>query len=345
MLYVTTRVSQDAYTAFRALSENRGPEGGFFVPMQLPCFDDEEIAQLARKPFSQSVAEVLNLFFATQLDGLDLELSIGKYPVKLVGLNGKIVAAKAWHNPVYRFERLVSGVEKAIRQSDQINQTPSDWLMIATRIAVLFGVFGLLLRDGLLSKHQQVDVAVPSSDLSPLMAVWYARRMGLPVGNIVCCCNDNSGLWNLFHKGELRTDLVAICTHTPDCDYTVPTDLERLIFAALGREETARFCEICRTGGTYYLDSEQRELLREGIHVSVVSGKRMASTIPNLYKTTDFIADPYTALAYSGLADYRAFTGANRPALIISEESPYFSLQFVAACMNITPAELKKRLE
>lgn len=345
MLYVTTRTQQDAFTAFRALSENRGPEGGFFVPIQLPHFDKHQILELAQKSFSQNVAEILNLFFGTQIDAWGIEFGIGRYPVKLAILNGKIMVAKAWHNPVYRFDRLVSGVEKVIRQSEQIGKAPSDWLMLASRIAVLFGIFGELLRSGSLPRMQKIDIAVPSKDLSPLMAAWYARNMGLPVETIVCCCNENNNLWNLLHKGELRTDALACRTHTQDCDYTVPTDLERLIFATLGPIETNRFCEVCRTGGTYILEPDQLELLRDGIYVSVVSGKRMASTIPNLYNTTGFIADPYTALSHSGLTDYRAVTGVNRQALLISEESPLFSLQFVARCMNITTEELKLRLE
>ena len=71
----------------------------------------------------------------------------------------------------------------------------------------------------------------------------------------------------------------------------------------------------------------------------------MASTIPNLYKTTGFIADPYTALAHSGLIDYRAATGESRQALILSEESPVFSLQFVADSMGISPVLLKELLD
>ena len=47
MLYVTTR-GGDAFTAFRALSESRGPEGGFFVPLRLPCFDTEQIGSMGR---------------------------------------------------------------------------------------------------------------------------------------------------------------------------------------------------------------------------------------------------------------------------------------------------------
>lgn len=345
MLYVTTRISYDAFTAGRALAENRGPEGGFFVPMQFPHFDEQQIAALADQTFTQNMAQIVNLLFGTNRDGWDLEFGIGRYPVKLVALNGKITVAESWHNPLWRFERLVSGVEKAIRQSDQIGPKSSDWLVIASRIAVLFGIYGQLMQDGIVNKKQQIDVAVPSADLSALMAVWYARSWGLPVGTIVCCCNENNSLWNLFHKGEIRTDALAPQTYTPDCDYTVPTDLERLIFAGLGRKETERFVETCRLGGTYYLEPEQVAQLRAGIYVSVVSGKRMASAIPNLYKTTGHIADPYTALAHSGLVDYRAATGESRAALILSEESPAFSAQFVAECMDISPAKLKELLD
>lgn len=344
MLYVTTRINHDAFTAFRSLSDNRGPEGGFFVPVRMPYLDVKQVSCLAEKSFSQNVAEILNMFFGTRMDGRNLELGIGRYPVRMLPLNGKVIIANTWHNPVYRFERLVSGVEKVIQQSDAISQTPSDWLMIAARIAVLFGVYGLLLQNGTIKKQQPVDIALPSGNLSPLMAAWYAKSMGLPVGTIVCSCNENNSLWNLFHKGEFRTDTVAVRTHTPDCDFTMPNNLERLIFAALGYEETYRFCEISRSGGLYCLNEEKLLKLCNGIHVSVVGEKRVASTIPNLYKTNGLITDPYTALAYSGLLDYRAATGASQHALIVSEESPLFSLRFIAECMNITPSELKSMI-
>ena len=284
----------------------------------------------------------MNLFFGTKLDGRDIELTIGRYPIKTVALNGKTAVIKAWNNPLCRFERLVSGLEKAIRQSDSIPEKASDWMTIASRIAVLFGVFGLLYRE---QRHCRIDISLPSGDMSALMAAWYAKRMGLPIGTIICCCNENNSLWNFFHKGEIRTDLVAVRTHTPSCDYTVPTDLERLIFEIGGHEEVLRFNEVSCKGGTYTVSEDLLAPVAETLHICVVSGKRMASTIPNLYKTTGFIADPYTALAYSGLTDYRAVTGSGHQALIISEESPLFSLDFISQCMNLTPSELKIRLE
>ena len=345
MLYVTTRIKQDAFTANRALSESRGPEGGFFLPMRLPRLNESQIMALGEKSFSQNVADVINLLFHAELDSWAVEFAIGRYPVQLVDIDSRTTVAETWHNPAWRFERLVRGVEKAIRQSDQISKQPSDWLVIAARIAVLFGIFGDLIHSGAVSPENPMDIAVPSGNFSACAAAWYAREWGLPIGTIVVCCNENGGVWNLFNKGEIRTGAVAAKTDTPDCDFAVPTDLERLIYGTLGAEETERFCEVCRRGGTYYLEPHQTAKLREGIYVSVVSQKRMESTIPHLYKFSGYLADPYTALVYSGLIDYRSRTAEGKNVLIISDESPAFSLGLLARCLGMSPGELKKRIE
>ena len=67
MLYVTTRNNRDAYTAQRVLRENRGPDGGLYVPFREPVFSREEIDALKGKSFHQCVAEVLNRLFNTKL--------------------------------------------------------------------------------------------------------------------------------------------------------------------------------------------------------------------------------------------------------------------------------------
>ena len=345
MLYVTTRSTAESYTASKTLSDSRATDGGFFVPMKMPHFDRSEIKALAQKSFSQNVAEILNLLFQTQLDSWAVEFGIGRYPVRLVNISGRVILAETWHNPSWRFERLAKSVEKTIRQSDQINQIPSDWLMIAARIAVLFGIFGELMARGEVAHDRPVDIVVPVGDFSGPMAAWYARSWGLPVGNILCCCNENSGCWNFIHKGEIRCDASVVETTTPACDKAVPEDLERLISATLGHRENERFRYCCTEGGLYYLEDNQHQRLREGLYASVVGQQRLEWAILNLYKTDGYISDPYTALAYSGLMDYRAGTGETRKALILSEESPVYSLPYVGKCMGLPLEELKKRFD
>ena len=345
MLYVTTRTKDDVFTSNRALSESRGPDGGFFVPMRLQAMDANTLEELSKKTFSSNVAEIVNYLFNTKLDGWGIEFAIGRYPVKIVRVGSRTLVAETWHNPMWKFERLARGVEKAIRQSDQISRIPTDWLMIGARIAVLFGVFGDLLRDGCPEKDGVVDIAVPCGNFSAPMAAWYARKMGLPIGNIIVCCNENSGAWNLLHKGEIRTDAAEAATETPLCDYAVPPDLERLISASLGSEAALRFSQICRKGGSFYLEPEEQELLRRGIYASVVSQKRMENTLCNRFSTHGYICDPYTALCFSGVSDYRAATGEGRQVLILSEYAPVHFLEQIARYMGISEKELKEKLD
>lgn len=345
MLYVTTRSREESYTASRTLSEDRAPDGGYFVPMKMPFFDRSQIKALGTKSFSQNVAEILNLLFQTQLDSWAVDFGIGRHPVRLVPVSGRAVIAETWHNPSWHFDRLAKSVEKMIRQSDQVSPVPTDWLKIGSRIAVLFGIFGELMGKGEAGVDNSLDVVVPVGDFSGPMAAWYAKSWGLPIGNVLCCCNENAGCWNFIHKGEIRCDAPVVETTTPICDHTVPEGLERLISQTLGYRENERFIYTCCEGGLYYLEPTQLQRMQDGLHASVVGRQRLEWAILNLYRTDGFLSDPYTALCYSGLMDYRARTGQTRPALILSEESPLYSLRYLAKAMGLRPEELKNRLD
>ncbi len=344
MLYLTTRIKQDAFTAHRALSENRGPMGGLYLPRQLNMLTGEELGRLGEQSFSQNVADSLNLLFGTRLDSWAVEFAIGRNPVKLVTLGSKAMVAETWHNPTWKFNRLVTGVEKAIRQSDAINRRPSDWLLIAARMAVFTGLIGELIGKGEASPEKPMDIAIPVGDLSAVMAAWYCKEWGLPIDTIIICCNENNSIWNLMRKGMLRTDGVAVPTGTPRCDVMVPRDLERLIFGTLGFEENARFLECCAKGGTYYLEEPEMKRLRAGFFVSVVSEKRMEFAISAIYRSWGYIPDPYTALCYSGMQDHRTTLGIERTTLLLSEESPALFEAQIARCLGLSQRELEKKL-
>lgn len=345
MLYVTTRVRQDTFTASHALCSGRGPEGGFFVPKNLMKYPLSEIKALGKKGFAQNVADVINLLFGTSLDNWSVEFAIGCYPVKLVNAGSRTLVAETWHNPAWKFERLARGIEKAIRQSDQIRQEPSDWLVIASRMAVLFGIFGELIKAGAVSADSPMDVVVPTGDFSAPMACWYVREMGLPIANILVCSNENGSAWNLIHKGELRTDAAVADTDTPLCDHAVAEGLERLIFSTLGLEHSVEFTECCRKNSNFYLEPHELQALRQGLYASVVSRRQMESAVTSLYSSAGYLADPYTALCVAGIGLYRSKSGESRPALVISEESARFHLGVLARCLGTTAAELKNVID
>lgn len=338
MLYVTTRCDRDAFTAHRALFENRGPDGGLYLPFRTPKFSQEELDTLLDEPFSDCVADVLNLLFGTKITAWDVEYAIGRRPFALKNLGHRVMIAELWRNPDWQFQRTVQDLTRTLRGKDG---QCGDWPRVAVGAAVLFGLFGELKQAG---NSHDVDICGISGDFSMPMSAWYARQWGLPVGNIVCCCNENNGLWDLICHGQMRTDAVSTPTATPDADVTVPVGLERLVYQAGGVEEVRRYLDLCRQGRMYAPSDAVLAKLRQGIFVSVVSSQRVSSTISNFYRTTRYPLSPYTALCYGGLLDYRAKTGETRPCLLLAEKAPVCDRETVAKAIGVSEAEIEKMM-
>lgn len=344
MLYVTTRNSRDAYTAHRVLQDRRGPDGGFFVPFRIPVFSESEIEALAGKSFNSCVADVLNLLFSAQLTGYDLDFCIGRRSVRMEMLNQRILMVECWHNPQWEFSKLVDILTGMLCRDKEKPEEPGDWMEIGVRIAVLFGIFGELMRQGIAAKDKPVDVSVVSGDFSAPMSAWYARTMGLPIGNIVCSCNENGNLWDFICHGHLRTDSVAVKTCVPEADVSFPAGLERLLYSFGGTEEAERFVAAVRQGRTYFAEDKFLHPMRQGIYATVVSQTRVLNTIPSVFATHRYVLGPGTALAYAGLQDYRARTGASRCAIVLSEKSPRLDSNIVMDTLGISQQQFERLL-
>lgn len=345
MLYVTTRNNRDAYTAQRALRENRGEDGGLYVPFREPRFSSEEITALKEKSFNRCVADVLNVLFNGRLTAYDVDFAIGRYAVRLEMLGKRVIMGECWHNLESDFSRIVKDLTQLLRSDSETEVLPGDWAEIAVRIAVLFGIFGELMRQGIIEREGKVDISVVSADFSAPISAWYAKRWGLPIGNIVCCCNDNGNLWDFICHGQLKTNDVAVSTATPEADVVVPTSLERLIHGCAGAEEVSKYLDAVRRGGSYYMDDLLLHRLRQGLYVTVTSEHRVLSTIPSVFSTHKYILSPYSALAFAGLQDYRARTGESRTALVLAEKSPIRDAETVSKALGIPGETLKEYLK
>ncbi len=320
MRYTSTRNSSLTHTARKALSEGRSPDGGFFVPAPGESIGRDLLPYLPGRPFNDTVALVLNRLWDTSFSAHDVRLAVGRTPVRLTALANRILVGECWHNLDETYDRLVKNITAHFCPDASL--VSGSWAEISVGIAVLFGIFGELMGKGLASEERKVDVSLVSADFSLAMAAWYARNWGLPIGNIVCCCNENNALWNLFTHGMLRTDGVSFITPTPRADVCVPLSLERLVYECCGQRETARYVERVRKGESYYPDDAMLQKLRRGMYVSVVSTPRMLDIIPNAFTTHGYLLSPYSALAYGGLLDYRAVTGESRRGLLLAEEAP-----------------------
>lgn len=308
------------------------------MPFQLPHFAEEDLEKLLDLPFHSCIAEILSFLFPVKLTGVDVEFAMGRRSVQLKNVGRRVIMAEAWHDPEGSYAFLERSLYKLMCREDAES---GNWTRIAIRIAIWFGLIAQLRQAGI---RETMDVCLVSGDFSGPMSAWYARQWGLPIGNIICCCNENSGLWELFRYGQMRTDTVSVPTATPEADIALPTDLERLIYAYGGVSETKRYLHAVCQGKPYHVPDEMLEKLRQGMYVSVISGQRMKNTIPSVYRTHGHMLSPYGALAYAGLLDYRAMAREPRYGVVMEERSPARDAGIVAEALGIDPDSVKAYL-
>lgn len=328
MLYVSTRNRMDSYTAHRPLHEDRAPDGGLFVPFRLPQITTEQILQLADRSFAENVATVLNLFFSVKLTGWDIEFYCGRNPVKTVLLPRRIIVAEAWHNTAYSFDYVEQAICRMLCGDKNIVNV-TEWTRIAIRIAVLFGAYGTTdaAKDGSI-----LDIAVDTKDFIAPTAAWYARKMGLPVGMIICGSYQTSAVWDLLHRGDM----------SPSSAGSEREGLERLIYLTLGQSESTRYTDCCKKRAAFLLNEEQLTQLNDGLFAAVVSESRVPTVIGSCYRSHGYIPDQPAAISFGALQDYRSRTGESNHTLIMSLSSPLKNKDYLTHILGITAAELEQ---
>lgn len=334
MLYVTTRNTDDAYTAHRALTNDRGPDGGSFVPFRLPVFDSEALKKLADKTFNQTVADILNMFFSLGLNGLDLDLYVGRNINRLVTMNHRIVVAELWHNLggdlAYIEDVLCRRLSEAVKK-----EISKDWPVIASRIAVVFGIYGQMLQEGLLRPGESVDFSVRDDAFMTPITLWYCRSMGLPINRIICTSYENSNLWDFINRGTIG----AVGT-----DAQLRSCVERLLFSTLGCNAATQFHRAVNEERGFSVSDEELTLLSKGLFCSVAGKDRAQTVINSLYRTNAYIIDSQAALCYGGLQDYRAKTGESGLTVILAENTPLNCVEEISAATGLDTQTIKNHI-
>ena len=112
MKYTSTRNSAVSVTSAEAIAEGLSPDGGLYVPAELPRLSKEFILSLGDVPYHKRAYEVLKLFL-TDLDGARLESACEKAysekfnasdvaPIKRLKRGTYLL--ELWHGPTCAFK-------------------------------------------------------------------------------------------------------------------------------------------------------------------------------------------------------------------------------------------------
>ena len=163
------------------------------------------------------------------------------------------------------------------------------------------------------------------SAYSELVKAYYAKRMGLPVGRLVCASNQNKVLTDFIRTGTYDRNREFYPTASPSMDILISSNLERLLFELSGRDDqaVAAWYGDLKTSGRFAVSDTTRACLQDEFWGGFCDDAATKDTIRDTLSRTGCLIDTHTAVAVRVLADYRAETGETRPAIVASTANPY----------------------
>ena len=181
-----------------------------------------------------------------------------------------------------------------------------------------------LLANGDIKAGEKVNFVVPTGNFGNILAAFYAKNMGVPVGKLICASNENKVLYDFFETCVYDRNREFILTSSPSMDILISSNLERLIFRIAGDDakKTAEMMDALKTTGKYTITDEMKAKLAD-FTGGWASEEDTAKEIKRVFDETGYVMDTHTAVASSVYHTYKEKTNDDTKTIIASTASPY----------------------
>lgn len=233
------------------------------------------------------------------------------------------------------FDDAQSGVKQLLTDKKLIDAMERKGLMFSSANSINIGrliaqvvyywyAYLRVMKDGGVQAGEPLDFAVPTGNFGNILAGYYAKKMGLPVGTLICASNKNKVLSDFFAFGVYDKKREFYLTSSPSMDILISSNLERLLWEICGKssEHVAGLMQQLTSLGRYQISEAMKKNLLDflGGHATE---EETFQAIRRVQETAGYLLDPHTAVAYSVWEKYRQRTGSKIPVVVVSTASPY----------------------
>ena len=243
--------------------------------------------------------------------------NVGVYAVK-----GNFDDAQTGVKRVFADKQLAAELAKKDVRLSSANSI--NWGRLVPQIVYYFAAYGRLVRNHEIEMGQPVDFCVPTGNFGDILAGYYAKQMGLPVGKLVCASNRNNVLTEFFETGTYNARREFFRTTSPSMDILVSSNLERLLYHITGSDaQVAAWMADLAEKGSYTVNSTTLETIRADFAAGCASDEEVAQEIKAIYQKVGYLCDPHTAVAFKVAREYQAASQSHNPMVVLSTASPY----------------------
>ena len=200
---------------------------------------------------------------------------------------------------------------------------------LAPQVVYYFRAYGDLVKAGRIKPGDKVDYTVPTGNFGDILAGYFAKEMGLPVGRLICASNANDVLTEFLTTGRYDKRRPFYKTTSPSMDILVSSNLERLLYL-MSRDAAyvASLMGDLNTQGWYQVSDALLSQLREVFGCGCCNDEGASAVIGRLWREEKYLCDPHTAVAWA-VAEKNSRDGV--PMVVLSTASPY---KFPAAVLH-----------
>ena len=250
------------------------------------------------------------------------------------------------------FDDCQSGVKKiftdheVLTALDNGNMTFSsansiNWGRLVPQIVYYVSSYVSLAESGEIAYGDKLNVVVPTGNFGNILAAYYAKQMGVPIGKLICASNINKVLTDFIRTGVYDRNRQFYATTSPSMDILISSNLERLLYLLTGEDDAQvrEWFTALAESGRYEVTDAVKAKMSELFYGGFCDDAATRATIAEIYQKYGYTCDTHTAVAVKVYEDYRKETGDTTKTLIASTASPFKFSASVLDALGKKPAE------
>ena len=183
-------------------------------------------------------------------------------------------------------QNIVKSLFNDLNFNDEVNLgaiNSINWGRIAAQIVYYFTSYKLL-------KNGPISYSVPTGNFGDILAGWAAKKMGLPIANLLIATNENDILARALETGVYSIDK-AIATMSPSMDIQISSNFERLLFEAYDRDSSKikSLMNNLKENNKFIIDDHALNFIKKDFIAKSISEKETKDCIANIYKKTSYL--------------------------------------------------------
>lgn len=243
--------------------------------------------------------------------------------VYVCAINGNFDDAQSSVKEVFtdpQFKELLNRNGMVFSSANSIN-----WGRLVPQVVYYVSAYADLIKNNRITCGEQINVVVPTGNFGNILAAYYAKKMGIPIGKLICASNANNVLTDFIRTGVYDRNREFYTTISPSMDILISSNLERLLYDFSGCDDgkVRGWMESLASTGRYEVDDSIKNSIGDYFWAGCCGDDDTQKTIKDIYKKYSYVCDPHTAVALNVYEQYRKATSDTSKTIVVSTASPF----------------------